>query len=214
MLNPPPGFFIPPSGLRCLWAVTLTPLRFPGYSLSLLDRLIWGAQHMRGQRVLIKILGLGCLLSLTWSNLQDRNGASQGTFSPVASSAAEEAPSGAVPVEDRPWQTGRSTPSSTTSHRQRLLRTTNTIFLLIASLHDTGALWWCGRVSQALRTVFAAADERVVLHDVRWEGRSLVLASSRPDAVAAFRSELRRGLLAFQAGAVQLAALHQSLSSP
>ena len=56
------------------WAVTLIPLRFPGYSLPFLGRLIWDAQHMRGQRVLIKIIALACLLPLTWTNLQDCNG--------------------------------------------------------------------------------------------------------------------------------------------
>ena len=61
--------------------------------------------------------------------------------------------------------------------------------------------------------MFAAADERVVLHDVRWEGRNLVLVSSRPGALVAFLSELRRGLLALHAGNVQLAALHHSLPS-
>ncbi|CAE7514311.1 CPK2, partial [Symbiodinium natans] len=45
---------------------------------------------MRGQRVLIKLFALACLLPLTWTNLQNYNGASQGTLSPVASSAAEE----------------------------------------------------------------------------------------------------------------------------
>ena len=103
---------------------------------------------------------------------------------------------------------------SCTEFRQRLLRATNTIFLLVASLRDTGALWWCGHLSQAIRTVFAAVDKRVVLHDVRWEGRSFVLASLRLDAVAAFHSELRRGLLASHAKTVQMAALHQSLPSP
>ncbi|CAE7393074.1 unnamed protein product [Symbiodinium natans] len=71
-----------------------------------------------------------------------------------------------------------------------------------------------GTSVKAIRTVFAAVDKRVVLHDVRWEGRSFVLASLRLDAVAAFHSELRRGLLASHAKTVQMAALHQSLPSP
>ena len=103
---------------------------------------------------------------------------------------------------------------SCTELRQRLVRATNTIFLLVASLRDSGAVWWFGRLSQAIRTVFAAVDKRVVLHDVYWDGRSFVLASLRPDAVAAFLSELKRGLLVSHSSSVQLAALHQSLPPP